>query len=211
MKKYSFIALILASLLFSGSSLFAQKGVAKLNLEWNAGLPLGNFKSNYISNGSLRGFTGDVTVGLNNQWALGLGFGTQDFYQKYPMATYDLAPNQQVSAVVTNSIQIMPLLFKAMYTPFQGSTRLIQPYVTAGAGIAFVNYNQYLGEFSSNNTPKGQLSAMADGGIMIPFNKYNSNTAFQLGASFQYVHFNQPDAMALNTVNIHAGFIFRLR
>ncbi|MDE3143139.1 MAG: outer membrane beta-barrel protein [Bacteroidota bacterium] len=210
MKKHIIFALLFFSLL-PASSLLAQKGIVKLNAGYDVGLPLGNFKSNYVSNISPRGLMGDLSLGINNKWSVGLGFGFQDFYQKYPRTVYDLAPNQQISAVLLNSIQAVPVLAKATFTPFQGTTKLIQPYVAAGAGISFVTYNQYVGEFSSYNSSGGKLTAMADAGIQLPFNRRNnSNTAAQVGVSYNYTKFGMSDAMNINMIGIHAGIIFQL-
>ncbi|WP_298301783.1 outer membrane beta-barrel protein [Hydrotalea sp.] len=209
MKKYIILSLLLFNLLPT-SSLLAQRGIVKLNAGYDLGLPLGNFKSNYVSNISPRGLMGDVSLGINNKWAVGLGFGYQDFYQKYPRTVYDLAPNQQISAVLSNSIQAVPVMGKVTFTPLQGTTKLIQPYAAAGIGISFVTYNQYLGEFSSDNTSGGKFTAMADAGIQLPFSRYNSNTAAQIGVSYSYTKFGMSDAMNMNMVGIHAGLIFQL-
>jgi len=209
MKKY-IIPIVILMCLASVNSVMAQRGVVKLNAGYNVGLPLGNFKSNYVSNTSPRGIMGDLSLGLNNKFAVGIGFGFQDFYQKYPRAVYDLAPNQQISAVLSNSIQMVPVLAKFTYTPFLGTTKLIQPYASVGAGISFVTYNQYLGEFSSDNTSGGKFSAMADAGIDLPFSRYNSNVAAKIGVSYNYTKFGMSDASNINMVGIHAGLIFQL-
>lgn len=74
MKKYIILSLLLFNLLPT-SSLLAQRGIVKLNAGYDLGLPLGNFKSNYVSNISPRGLMGDVSLGINNKWAVGLGLG----------------------------------------------------------------------------------------------------------------------------------------
>ncbi len=208
MKKFiSIIGVVLLFLL--SSTLFAQSGATKFSLQYNYGLPLGDLKNNYIANSSPRGFMGDLSFGLNNKWALGLGIGYQDYYQKYDRVVYDLAKNQQVSAVLSNSIQTVPLLFKAYYTPL-GGTGLIQPYVSAGAGISFVTYNQYLGEFSSYSDSKGRLAALADAGVIVPFKMRNAGVSFLLGASYNYTAFKESNASNLTNLGIHAGFTFAL-
>lgn len=211
MKKYiSIISIITVFSLFA-NPLFAQKGVGKLNLQYNYSFPLGNFKNNYVSQGSARGFAGDLSFGLNNKWSLGLGLGFQDYYQKYDRAVYNLAGNKQISAVLSNSIQVIPVLAKATFTPLAQTNSFIQPYVSGGAGVSFVTYNQYLGEFSSYNSSHGNFTAQADAGVMIPLSKNNPNNTVEVGASYNYTKFNQSDASNLNSIGIHAGFIFRLR
>jgi hypothetical protein len=209
MKNY-IIAIIALFCITSTSTVMAQRGLVKLNAGYNFGLPLGNFNSIYVSNVSPRGFMGDLSLGLNNKYSVGIGFGFQDLYQKYPRAVYDLAPNQQISAVLSNSIQVVPVLAKFTYTPFLGTTKLIQPYASVGAGISFVTYNQYLGEFSSDNTYGGKFSAMADAGIDLPFSRYNSNVAAKIGVSYDYTKFGMSDAANINMVGIHSGLAFQL-
>jgi hypothetical protein len=209
MKNY-IIAIIALFCITSTSTVMAQRGLVKLNAGYNVGLPLGNFNSIYVSNVSPRGFMGDLSLGLNNKYSVGIGFGFQDLYQKYPRAVYDLAPNQQISAVLSNSIQVVPVLAKFTYTPFLGTTKLIQPYASVGAGISFVTYNQYLGEFSSDNTYGGKFSAMADAGIDLPFSRYNSNVAAKIGVSYDYTKFGMSDAANINMVGIHSGLAFQL-
>lgn len=207
MKKY--ISILLVLLVLSVSQLYAQPGTAKLSLQYNYGIPLGDFKNNYVSNSSPRGFTGDLSFALNYKWALGVGFGFQDYYQKYDRAVYDLDKNQQVSAVLSNSVQTIPVLFKACYTPLAG-TGLIQPYVSAGAGVNFITNNQYLGEFSSYNNSKGRLAAMADAGIIVPFKRREAGISFLLGASYNYTDYKESDASNLSNIGIHAGLTFAL-
>lgn len=211
MKKYISIIIIISVvlLLFSGSALFAQSGTAKFSLQYNYGIPLGDFKNNYIANSSPRGFMGDLSFGLNYKWALGVGVGFQDYSHKYDRSVYNLAENQQVSGVLSNSIQTVPLLFKVYYTPL-GGTGLIQPYISAGAGVNFVTYNQYLGEFSSYNNSQGRLAAMADAGVIVPFKKWNNSVSFLLGASYNYTDFKESGASNLTNLGIHAGFTFAL-
>lgn len=210
MKKY-WKALLLFFCIATANSIFAQEGIVKLHLGYNVALPIGNFKNNYIPDASARGFMGDISYGINNRWSIGLGFGYQDFYKQYNRDVYDLAANKQISAVLTNSIQSVPLLAKTTFTPLQGTAHLIQPYLSGGAGVSLVTYHQYLGEFAAdNNKMKANFTAMADAGIIIPFHKYDTNTGFQLGASYYYTKFNQPGAANMNTVGIHAGLVFQL-
>ncbi|MES2004472.1 MAG: outer membrane beta-barrel protein [Bacteroidota bacterium] len=210
MKQYWITSLLLLFLL-PASSLLAQQGEVKVNLGYTIGLPLGDFKTNYIPNASPRGFMGDLSYGINNRWAIGLGFGYQDFYHQYDRTVYDLASNKQISAVLTNSIQTVPLIAKVSFTPMQGTVHLIQPYLSAGAGISLLTFHQYLGEFSADdNRTKAKFTAMADAGFIVPFHKRDTNTGFQLGVSYNYTRFGQPDAANLNTVGIHAGLVFQL-
>src|ERR1700750_156124 len=123
----------------------AQKGEVKMNLQYNYALPLGSFKNNVISDGSPRGVTGDILYNVNDKFSLGLGLGFQDFYQKYPRTLYKTGDQETTSAVLSNSVQIMPVLAKAEFYPL-GGKRGIQPYINAGAGLGIASFTQYLGE-----------------------------------------------------------------
>ena len=57
---------------------------------------------------------------INNKLSVGLGLGFQDFYQKYPRALYKTDDNETTSAVLSNSVQIIPLLAKAELYPLGG-------------------------------------------------------------------------------------------
>ncbi len=189
----------------------AQTGLLKFTMGYNLASPMGSFKTNYANGISPRGFEGDLSYGINNQISLGIGFGFQDFYQKFPRAIYGIASNENVSAVLTNTIQAVPIMAKFTYTPLLGKPVTIQPYFSAGAGVSFNSFNQYLGEFSWVNSSTTNLAFNADGGILIPFKKYNVSSAFQLGVGYQYINFNQALANNLNTINIHVGLILPLR
>ncbi len=209
MKKYASIILVVL-LVLSWSALLAQPGTARLSLQYNYGIPLGGFKNSVVSDGSPRGFTGDLAFALNYKWALGAGIGFQDYYQKYDRTVYDLDKNQQVSAVLSNSIQVVPLLFKAYYTPL-GGTGFLQPYLSAGAGIGFITNNQYLGEFSSYHDSKGRLAASGEAGVMVPFKRRDAGVSFLVGATYNYVDFKEGGSSNLSNIGVHAGFTFLLR
>jgi len=81
MKKLGNIAVLTVLLFAAGNAVKAQSNL-KINLNYNYSMPLGNFKNDIINNGSPRGFSGDISYYFNKTWALGLGFGYQDYYQK---------------------------------------------------------------------------------------------------------------------------------
>src|SRR5436190_23879439 len=108
MKLLKFPALFLLIVLAVQAN--AQKGELKLNLHYSYAMPLGDFKTQVISDGSARGVTGDLLFGVSDKFSLGLGLGYQDFYQKYPRALYKTGNSEVTSAVLSNSVQIMPVL-----------------------------------------------------------------------------------------------------
>src|SRR5215204_1144078 len=91
------------------------KGEVKANLYYNYGLPLGTFKSDFIKNNSPRGFSADVLYWFKPQWGVGGSIGYQDYYQKNARDTYKLSDGSDISAVVSHSMQLIPVVAKAMY------------------------------------------------------------------------------------------------
>jgi len=107
----------------------AQKGEWKLNLNYNYSFPLGSFKNDIINNASPRGFSGDFMYDINNKFAVGLHGAYQDYYQKYPRAVYQTDNHEVTSAVLSNSIQTMPILLKASFSPLGATHAPIKPYI----------------------------------------------------------------------------------
>jgi hypothetical protein len=186
-----------------------QKGVTQFNLQYNYALPLGDFKSNYISNGSPRGFYGDIMYGISNKFALGGSVGHQDFYQKYDRAIYDIDKGQQVSAVISNSIQTLPIMVRGSFMPLGNKPSLVQPYISAGAGIAFVSYRQFLGEFS-NSDNSARFTLQGDVGVSVPFTQ-TRNVGVKLGASYNYIPYNKDIVNNISSLGLHAGFFIKLQ
>ena len=89
---------------------------------------------------SSRGFNGALMFGISKKLSAGLMFGYQDFYQKYPRNIYPTGDHQVTSAVLSNSLQTLPVVAKAMVTPLAGSHSFIQPYISFGAGVSFIDY-----------------------------------------------------------------------
>ena len=187
----------------------AQKGQVKVDLNYNYSLPLGSFKNDIISKGSATGGMGSLQYFITNKFAVGLGSGYQYFEQKYPRALYSLSKTQTVSAVLSNSIEATPLIAKATFSPLAAKA-LVQPYITAGAGASFIDYNQYLGEFASTQKSSAAFTAQAGAGVMIPFGRLSAS-GFQIGADYSYIPYKKFGYNNLNTVNFHAGVFFPLR
>ncbi len=203
------IAFATAFTVACSTAAMAQKGEVKLNINYNYSLPMGNFKNNIISNGSAGGANAELMFGLSNTLSVGAGLGFQDYYQKYPRAVYQTGSTEATSGVLSNSIQTIPLLAKITYSPLGGKTGFIQPYVTGGAGVSFVNFQQYLGEFGASYNA-ASFAAQAGAGVFIPFGKLSS-AGIRLGADYNYVPYNKDGFGSLNTLDIRAGVYFPLR
>jgi len=197
-------------LIISGSTVMAQdKGDVTMHLNYSFGLPMGSFKNDIVGKNSPRGGSGDIMFSLNKKWALGFASGYQDFYQKYPRGTYKLSDGSDISAVISNSVQTVPLLAKGLYKPLGDKYSPIQPYVSLGAGMSVVTFRQYLGEFG-NTTNSVSFQAQAGAGIEIPFGRL-SNSGLQIGAAYNYIPYTKNGYNNLNNLAIQAGVHFPIR
>lgn len=189
---------------------FAQEtGKLKMKLNYNIAMPVESMKSDYISNTSFRGASGEIGYWFNSKFALGLGVGYQTYYQRYARQLYKLDNDQTISAVVTNTLELMPVTVNGTFVPMAGSGSLIQPYITVGAGLNLINYRQYLGEFSDSK-PNSGFIANAGAGIMIPVSKKNG-TNLQFGASYTVAPYNKNGLSSLNNIGVNAGIVFPIK
>lgn len=207
MKKIKIIIAVLGIIFFSQSA-SAQKGTFKLDLNYNYSLPVSGFKSDLVSNNSPRGFMGGLMYSFNDKLSAGLGFGFQDYYQKYPRALYPIGKSQQVSAVLSNSIQTTPVLVKAKYFPLSAS--FLKPYVSLGAGANIIDFNQYLGQFSNASQTNVGFRAQGGIGLLIPFTKFSSS-GINVGATYDYAPYNKFGYNDLSSVNFQAGVTINLK
>ncbi len=185
----------------------AQQGTLKFGLNYNYSFPVSGFKNDIISNNSPRGFMGELMYSFNNKLSGGLLFGFQDYYQKYPRAIYHLSNTQDISAVLSNSIQTTPVLLKAKY--FLTPSSYIKPYVSVGAGANIIDFKQYFGEFGSSTTNVG-FRAQGGLGVLVPFKK-TSTSGINIGASYDYAPYKKNGYKDLSSANIQAGIVFELR
>ena len=112
-----------------------------------------------------------------------------------------------ISAVVTNSLQTMPVFIRANYNFLKDSR--ITPYVGIGAGFNLIKYSQYLGEFGEGTT-HFKPAASADAGLNFFFNETKA-AGINLGANFNYMPYNENALKNLNNWGVHAGVFIPLR
>ena len=203
--KNSKIIFSLTVFLFSVFLARAQKGENKLNISYSAALPAGSFK-NTVSSNSFRGFNASFLHGVSDNLSVGLATGFQDFYQKYPRQLYKLSDGSDLSAVLTYSIQTIPVLAELKYNFTPGGT--VQPYAAIGAGANFISYEQLFGEFG-NKLGKIGFAARPEAGLQIPLGK--NGAGFTIGASYNIMPFKQDDLKNLNSIGLHAGFSIPMR
>lgn len=204
--KFIKISIALFAFMISATAVQAQKGKTRLSLGYNVGLPMGSFKDN-VSETSVRGFKADVLHGINDKLSIGFGTGYQDFYQKNPRQLYKLSDGSDISAVVSHSIQTIPLLAMAKYSFTPGAA--VQPYAALGVGGNLVSYTELLGEFGQEQAKFG-FAARPEAGVYIPFKK-TGEAGLTIGASYNVMPFNQDAFSNLNHLGLQAGVTIPLR
>ena len=181
----------------------------KMKVNYNVGVPVGDFKNSYISKPSFNGGSGEIFYQFNPKVALGLNIGYQSYYEKHPRQTYKTGENETISAVLSNTVELMPVMLNGTFSPLSGTSSAVHPYVSLGAGLNLVNYRQYYGEFSSG-TVSAPLTAQAGAGFMVPFGKTKSSS-FQLGATYSHTPYNANELKNLNNVGVQAGIVFPIK
>src|SRR4051812_24406873 len=112
MKSYFRIGTMLLAALVFASGLKAQQRL-KMDLGYSINQPTGQFKET-VNTTSYRGLQGGLTYDVTEQLGIGLGFSFADFYEKKPRQVYQTGEGA-ISAVVSNSIQVTPIVAKASY------------------------------------------------------------------------------------------------
>lgn len=205
MKKINFLQYAVATGLLLACVFTTQaQEKLKLTIGYNISTPVGSFRDQ-VGKTSFRGFNAAIAYPLNERLDVGLGVLYNDFYQKYPRQVYDVT-NGAVSAVLSNSIQIAPVLAKVNYSILKEGW--VRPYVGLGAGGNFITYKQYLGEFPYSKTAF-KPAVNGDAGVNIALGR-TKTAGLNLGANFNYLPFHYNGIDNLNNWGAHAGVFFRL-
>jgi hypothetical protein len=193
--------IIIATLILTISTGAMAQHNLQLNVNYNVNVPMGTDFRNLTDKPAFKGFAAGLAYPVTDQFRAGISFGYNDYYQKFPRQVYSNGPGSDISAVISNSIQQMPLLITADYTLLK--TGLIRPYVGAGAGINFISFDQYLGEFD-DPVHYTRFAARGEAGILIPLSSYSA-TALRIGGSYNYAPLKKPGIDNLSNWGIHAG------
>lgn len=197
-------------LIFLSATAFAQKAkTVTMLLSYNYALPSGQFKNDLISNASARGFGADFMYNINNKISIGGAIGYQDFYQKYPRNVYSTGNHETTSAVLSNSVQLIPVMAKAAYYPLGDSKSFVQPYINGGAGVQLINFRQYLGAFGGRDNKVG-LALQGGAGVAIPFSA-DKTSGFNIGANYNLAPYKKFDYSNMNHLSFNAGIYFPLK
>ncbi len=203
MKSFKYLVLFSFGLLLTAAA-FSQQGTWRLNLNYGAAFPGSNMKTMF-NDPSYRGFSGAVMYGVTDQLSVGLQAGFQDYYQKNDRKVF-AEEGSDISAVVTHSVQTMPLVFKGQYK-FTTEGRL-QPFAALGVGGNLVQYRKYYGQFSESDTKFG-FAAQPEVGVHIPVGR--GNTGLHVAAGYNFMPYKYGDADGLSGAVIKAGISVPLR
>jgi len=193
--------IIIASLILTISTGAMAQHSLQLNFNYNVNFPMGTDFRNLTDKPAFKGFTAGLAYPVTDQFRVGISLGYNDYYQKFPRQVYSNGPGSDISAVISNSIQQLPLLITADYTLLK--TGLIRPYVGAGAGVNFISFDQYLGEFD-DPVHYTRFAARGEAGILIPLSNYSA-TALRIGGSYNYAPLKKLGVDNLSNWGIHAG------
>lgn len=185
---------------------FAQKGETKINIKYSVAAPLGSFRD-AASNTSGRGFQAEILHGINDKVSVGFATGYQDFYDKKDRALYKLEDGSDISAVLSHSVQTVPLLASARYNFRPGQS--IQPYAGLGVGGNLISYQQPYGQFGETQTKFG-FAARPELGLYIPFSK-TGQSGLVLGSSYSIMPYKNDEVNNLNHISFNLGLSLPLR
>lgn len=194
------IYLLTTVLIFSVTLIFAQEGRTTFNLNYAINSAVGDFKNHVMGKTSFRGWNANILYGIDDRISIGGQAGFNQFQERFPRQVYN-TKDGDISAVLTNSVQVIPVQAKVRYNLAPGA--LLQPYVGAGAGVNIITFHQYFGEFVSGKSGFS-FSASPEAGILIPFTKSGVSGA-TIGANYNYMPFKYGDIKNLNNWGVYAG------
>jgi opacity protein-like surface antigen len=205
----SMAMLLIISLLFFAApfNANAQERELQLDINYVIGIPGSSFKSDAVDKASFRGWTANLMYNITDKISIGVGTGFQDFYQKYPRDVYKLNEGGEVSAVLTNSIQTIPILAQFQYRFLPG--KMVQPYIGVGVGGNMVVFDQYLGEFE-NSRSDFKFAARPEAGLYIPFRK-DGPAGIHIFGAYNYMPYKTNGIDDLSNWGAGIGVKFPLR
>lgn len=171
-----------------------------VNLDYSVAQPFGALKD-YTNKTSARGWKAGIQYMLNDQLAVGLKTGFQDFYERSPREVYP-TKSGDISAVQTRTLQTIPILATVQYQ-FTRPDATVIPYANLGVGVANMNYEKYWGQFvDSHNTWQFQVSPEV--GINIPFGR-TSPLLFNASVQYNYSPYKYAEITNFSSVQGNIG------
>lgn len=205
MKKIQMLLLLLLCSAFGW--LNAQQNTLSLKLNYSTATPLGSSFRDIVSKTSFAGFGAELNYRISDHWSAGLESGSQAFYEKYPRQLYKTTDGSDISAVLSNHVQTVPVLLKAQY--WMTPDKPVQPFVALGVGGNIITYDQYAGEFSTDAKSKFGFAARPELGLFVPFRK-GSAAGISISAAYNYMPFKYNGIEDLNSVSGRIGISFPL-
>ncbi|MEI6946171.1 outer membrane beta-barrel protein [Paraflavisolibacter sp. H34] len=201
--QYSFLLLLLAGMQTGAS---AQQRRLTAGIGHTTGIPAGNFRE-ITNKPSGRGFEVHLQYGVSDRLSVGAQTGFQDFYQKFPRQLLH-SPGSDVSAVISNSVQVIPLMAKGRYRFTTAGA--VEPYAALAVGGSLISYQQLYGEVTADQRSKVGFAAQPELGVRLPVG-INKSSGFYLAAGYNYMPFRYHEVDGLSHAVIKAGFSFALR
>lgn len=205
MKSLKHWILILAVCLGAQAASAQVRSPLSINFDYSVAQPFGSLKD-YANKTSFRGWRAGLQYQLNDQLAIGLRTGFQDFYERVPRAVY---PDKggDISAVQTRTLQVLPIQATAQYQLTKPDASVI-PYVALGLGAANMQYDKYWGEFSDRSN-RWAFMASPEFGINIPFGK-GSPLLFNASVQYNYAPYKFEEISNVNMLQGNVGLRFHI-
>lgn len=187
------------SIVIIQNTALGQQGMWRITPGYSFGIPVGSF-SDVLNETSPRGWSASILYSASDELSIGLATGFQDFYQKYPRAVLH-NDGSDISAVISNSIQTIPVMLKAKYLFRNEGT--LQPFGAIAAGVNFSKYDKYYGQFVDSYSKVG-FAAQPEAGLYIPVGTYKK-TGIEISAAYNVMPSKYVDVENLNHISIKAG------
>lgn len=167
----------------------AQKGL-QLNLNYNIATPLGADFRDYIHKTSFAGVQESVLYGINDHLRIGVQSAYSDFHEKQSEPVYS-----------KNTVKTVPLMAKGEYT--FSNKGYVKPYVGLGAGVDFINYDNFQSN-SKDHNKYTKAGFTGDAGVLIPLSR-SSRYGFRVSTSYNLMPFGEQGIKNLDSWNVQAG------
>ncbi len=184
----------------------AQTGI--FGIHYSIGMPMGEFKSDYIGKASFRGMGLEGRWFLNDNFTLGGSVDWQVFYEEEGPQVFDekvqFEGAEQPVTVYGKKYKYVNA-FPIMVTGFYhfGQDGDIRPYVGTGLGTASMLKRTDLGLFTDDNTT-WHFALAPEVGVLIPL---SLNTAISAAATYNMA-FKSGDSLNYSWLTFKIGFAF---
>lgn len=170
-------------------------------IEYSPSLPMGTMK-NFIDKPSWISFRGDFMIDIKSQWSAGFGIGYTRFYDRLPRTIYQEGSND-ISAVQTRQVELIPLLAKANYV-FRVKPSL-QLFSGLGVGVGFVSYDKLWGVYDDSNNKTSFRFCLEPrvGTFFLPGKK--SHIWIHTSLSYMWIPYESFDINAISYLAINVG------